>query len=347
MKVLAVVAVGAVTAWAGVVVFLTILAPGLSGVGCAGGLTITGTQLDPAACQNAETIISTIEKAGLKGQQLNQAAVDAIAASLQETGGSLHNIPYGDRDSLGLFQQRPSAGWGTPAQVMDPVYATGQFLRHLVAIPGWEMLAVGKAAQAVQGSIDAAGDLYQRWAPEAQAIAQALLSAPVRVGTAVVDAFPGDPFGGACHPTVTQPWGPTTLQGEPVIGGVLFHTGIDLGGACGMGSPVVTLTDGTVYSAVTGCKIGQRACGGGWGNNVVVTVTAKLPGDLNPVPYFLRYAHLTDVSVIPGAVLQAGQQIGHEGMTGFATGPHVHFEVDRLRPVVQDTTDPTSWLRLG
>jgi murein DD-endopeptidase MepM/ murein hydrolase activator NlpD len=203
------------------------------------------------------------------------------------------------------------------------------------------------AAQSVQRSIDAAGGLYQRWAPEAQAVVMDILNAAAQVPKLIADAFPGNPFGGACHATVTQPWGPTTLQGEPILGGVLFHTGIDLGGACGMGSPVVTVTDGTVYSVVTGCKIGQRACGGEWGNNVVVTVTAKLAGDLNPVPYFLRYAHLTDVSVIPGSVLQAGQQLGHEGMTGFATGPHVHFEVDRLRPVYQDTVDPTSWLKLG
>jgi murein DD-endopeptidase MepM/ murein hydrolase activator NlpD len=238
-------------------------------------------------------------------------------------------------------------GWGTPDQVMDPVYATGQFLRHLLAVPGWLSLPVGVAAQSVQHAIAGAEALYEKWASEAQAIVTDTLTAAAQAPRTIANLFPGNPFGGACHPTVTQPWGPTALQGEPVIGGVLFHTGIDLGGACGLGSPVVTVTDGTVYSTVTGCTIGQRACGGWWGNNVVVTVTARLPGDLNPVPYFIRYAHLTDVNVIPGAVLQAGQQIGHEGMTGFATGPHVHFEVDRLRPVVQDTVDPTSWLKLS
>jgi murein DD-endopeptidase MepM/ murein hydrolase activator NlpD len=230
---------------------------------------------------------------------------------------------------------------------MDPAYATGQFLRHLLNVPGWETMAVGKAAQAVQRSIDSAGELYQRWAPEATAVVEDILNGAVQVPTLIVDAFPADPFGGGCHPTVTQPWGPTSFRGEPIIAGVLFHTGIDLGGACGAGTPIRTVTDGIVHSLVTGCKVGDQKCGGGWGNNVVVTVTARLPGDVSPVPYFIRYAHLTTVNVVERAVVQAGQQIGTEGATGFATGPHLHFEVDRIAPVVQDTTDPSRWLRMG
>src|SRR6185437_5762273 len=76
--------------------------------------------------------------------------VVAIAAALQESG--LANLDHGDLDSLGLFQERPSQGWGTAAQVMDPSYAATQFYRHLLAVPGWQQMTVNDAAQAVERS---------------------------------------------------------------------------------------------------------------------------------------------------------------------------------------------------
>ena len=84
----------------------------------------------------------------------------ALAAAMQES--SLRNLDYGDRDSLGLFQQRPSAGWGTPAQVTDPVYASQAVLRWpeqsrtrasragCSTSRGWQSMTVTQAAQAVQ-----------------------------------------------------------------------------------------------------------------------------------------------------------------------------------------------------
>jgi len=95
---------------------------------------------------NAATIVAV-------GTQLNvptQGQVVAIAAALQESG--LDNLDHGDRDSLGLFQQRPSQGWGTPTQIMNPTYAATQFYRHLLAVPGWQQMSVNDAAQTVQRS---------------------------------------------------------------------------------------------------------------------------------------------------------------------------------------------------
>jgi hypothetical protein len=91
----------------------------------------------------------------------------ALATSMQET--ELQNLPYGDLDSVGLFQQRPSQGWGTTAQIMDPVYAAGAFFDHLAQVPGWESLPVTEAAQLVQHS--ATPDAYAQWSLEAQALA--------------------------------------------------------------------------------------------------------------------------------------------------------------------------------
>lgn len=99
-----------------------------------------------------------------------RAATIAIATGVQES--KLRNIDYGDRDSLGLFQQRPSQGWGTAEQIMDPVYATNAFYDVLVTIEGYEDLQVTDAAQRVQRS--AFPDAYADHEQMARAFASAL-----------------------------------------------------------------------------------------------------------------------------------------------------------------------------
>ena len=91
----------------------------------------------------------------------------AIATALQESG--LQNLNYGDRDSLGLFQQRPSQGWGNPAQILTPTYAAQQFYSRLLQVPGWRSMSTTDAAQAVQRS--GFPDAYAKWQDEAQALA--------------------------------------------------------------------------------------------------------------------------------------------------------------------------------
>jgi cell wall-associated NlpC family hydrolase len=91
----------------------------------------------------------------------------AIATALQESG--LQNVIYGDRDSLGLFQQRPSQGWGSPAQILSPTYAAKQFYSRLLQVPGWRSMSTTDAAQAVQRS--GFPDAYDKWQDEAQALA--------------------------------------------------------------------------------------------------------------------------------------------------------------------------------
>jgi hypothetical protein len=92
---------------------------------------------------------------------------------LQES--KLHNLDYGDADSLGLFQQRPSQGWGTVEQVMVPTYAAGKFFDALVKVPRWQSLPVTQAADAVQRS--AFPNAYQDWEPRATALSAALTGA--------------------------------------------------------------------------------------------------------------------------------------------------------------------------
>jgi hypothetical protein len=115
---------------------------------------------------NAATIAAVGGKLGLPPH----AVTIALATALQES--KLINLTSGDRDSAGLFQQRPSEGWGTYEQVTDPVYAATVFYQHLMAKTDWQDLSVTEAAQQVQHS--ATPDAYAQWESEARAMASAL-----------------------------------------------------------------------------------------------------------------------------------------------------------------------------
>lgn len=99
-----------------------------------------------------------------------RAVTIALATALQESG--LRNIEHGDRDSLGLFQQRPSQGWGTAKQILDPVYSAGKFYQHLAEVPGYSRLPLTVAAQRVQRS--GFPQAYAKHEPDAALLAAAL-----------------------------------------------------------------------------------------------------------------------------------------------------------------------------
>lgn len=113
---------------------------------------------------------ATIAGVGLAKGMPNHAVTVALATAMQES--NLRNLTGGDRDSAGLFQQRPSQGWGTFAQVTDPVYAATAFYDKLRSEPDWTTLSVTQAAQLVQRS--AAPEAYAKWEPQARAIARGL-----------------------------------------------------------------------------------------------------------------------------------------------------------------------------
>ena len=126
----------------------------------------TSYEFTPEQAANAATISAVGTSRGLP----EQAVTIALATALQESG--LHNIRHGDRDSLGLFQQRPSQGWGTRRQIMDPVYAAGAFYDRLVEVPGYTRLPLTVAAQRVQRS--GFPRAYARHEPDARLLATAL-----------------------------------------------------------------------------------------------------------------------------------------------------------------------------
>ncbi len=134
--------------------------------GKSGSVHVTGLGAPKEQIPNAQKIQAT--GVALKVPARGQAV--ALATALQESG--LQNLNYGDRDSLGLFQQRPSQGWGTSAQVRDPVHASTEFYEHLKKVPGWQSMTVAQAAQAVQAS--ALPDAYAKWEPLATELQKAL-----------------------------------------------------------------------------------------------------------------------------------------------------------------------------
>jgi hypothetical protein len=138
-------------------------------------------QLSEEQRRNAALIIGVGKGMGLPPR----AWLVALATAMQESG--LRNLPYGDRDSLGLFQQRPSQGWGTPAEVTDPVYATTTFLNRLVEVPGWDQLPVTVAAQIVQRS--AFPEAYAHWEGLAAQLLAALTGVVDPVGCGSGSAY--------------------------------------------------------------------------------------------------------------------------------------------------------------
>jgi hypothetical protein len=122
--------------------------------------------LDPEQASHAATIAAVAEQRQLPAR----AITIALATAMQESG--LRNLDYGDRDSLGLFQQRPSQGWGTVAEVQDPVYAAGAFYDELVTIAEYPDMEITDAAQAVQRS--AFPEAYAQHEPDARVLASAM-----------------------------------------------------------------------------------------------------------------------------------------------------------------------------
>jgi cell wall-associated NlpC family hydrolase len=141
------------------------------GIDCApaGATATSAAGYGPQQMGNAATIVAV-------GRRLNVPEpgwVIAIATAITES--RLQNLDYGDRDSIGLFQQRPSQGWGTAAQIMDPAYSSEQFYHHLLTVQDWQSMTLSNAAQAVQRS--GFPDRYGTHAQEAREIVGAVKGA--------------------------------------------------------------------------------------------------------------------------------------------------------------------------
>jgi hypothetical protein len=136
--------------------------------GCVAGQGSQSLQLSVSQAGIAATIAGVASYRDLP----NRAVAIAYATALQES--KLANLHYGTMDSVGVFQQRPSEGWGTAREIENPVYATSRFFAALVQVPRYRHLPIDQAAQAVQRSAD--GSAYEQYAG---------------VGTSLASAFTG------------------------------------------------------------------------------------------------------------------------------------------------------------
>ncbi|WP_399897338.1 heavy metal transporter [Streptomyces sp. BBFR51] len=156
-------------------------APGCRVASAGGGDARTTYEFTPEQAVNAATITAV----GTARELPDRAVTIALATALQES--TLRNLDHGDKDSLGLFQQRPSQGWGTPKEIMDPAYSAGMFYDHLLEIPGYLDLPLTDAAQRVQRS--AFPYAYAKHEPDAELLAAALTGRSA--ATLTCDGRPG------------------------------------------------------------------------------------------------------------------------------------------------------------
>jgi hypothetical protein len=145
--------------------------PALLGeTGCTAGTGRAAVALDPQQAQIAATIAGVAHHRGMPPRALTV----AYATAMQET--HLHDPDYGDLDSVGVFQQRPSQGWGPASKLIDPVYASTRFFQALAQVHGYQRMPVYKAAQAVQHSAD--GYAYAQYETLAANLTTAFTGAP-------------------------------------------------------------------------------------------------------------------------------------------------------------------------
>lgn len=178
---------------------------------CTAALDGRTVRLEPAQVRNAAIITGVALQRGLD----TEAVTIGLATALQESG--LRNLDHGDRDSLGLFQQRPSQGWGTPEQVQDPYYAAEAFFKEMVKVKGWKTMDVGDVAQAVQRS--GYPDAYDKRIPTAQVLAAALTGAAPAALTCVGEVGAADATGLTAFLGKTLPagWKAAAAEGRVTV----------------------------------------------------------------------------------------------------------------------------------
>lgn len=313
------------------------------GGGGTGGACL-GTVTDPGATP-----------AGLSAEQTRNAAVIvqvgqsmrvpvrgwiiAVATALQES--NLINLgDLGDRndhDSLGLFQQRPSQGWGTPQQIMDPAYASRKFYEALQQVSGWQTMPLTDAAQAVQKSAypGAFANHEQR-------------------ATAIVSAYTGGTLPD-CGPLTLSAHGWTRPAPGPIVSGYRTperpgHDGVDIGAprnaiirAASSGVVVTVLCNvaGQSYPPTGGAlpcdRDGYPGLGGcGW------YVQIRHASDV-----VSRYCHMVEAPAVRvGQSVSAGEPIGRVGSSGNSSGDHLHFETHTGYPAHEsNATSPVPFMQ--
>ncbi|GLY05236.1 M23 family metallopeptidase [Actinoplanes sp. NBRC 101535] len=272
-----------------------------------------------AQMRNAAVIINV----GAELQMPPRAWVIAVATAMQES--RLSNLGHlgakNDHDSLGLFQQRPSSGWGTPDQVQDPVYASTKFYKKLKTVDGWQTMSLTRAAQAVQ--ISAYPDAYAKHEPIATQIVNTLADGAANAA--------GDSVAMVCAAGSQVAASGWTIPLKAPVGSAFRsperpnHQGVDL--SVGRYTPIAAVASGVV--SVVKCDEdfrGRKTCNsdgypgkGGCGWMVEILHAGNV---------MTRYCHMVQRPFVrENQQVAAGEIIGRVGTSGNSSGPHLHFEV--------------------
>ncbi|MEO3925350.1 peptidoglycan DD-metalloendopeptidase family protein [Micromonosporaceae bacterium B7E4] len=289
--------------------------------------------------RNAAIIIKVGREMGLPPR----AWVIAVATAMQESG--LTNLGHlGDRndhDSLGLFQQRPSTGWGTPEQIRNPEYAARKFYEKLKTVRNWQKRSLTRVAQAVQ--VSAFPDAYAKHEPLATEIVNALTGGAARAA--------GTDLGLGCADGAEIAASGWTAPIPGAVGSGFrtasrpSHNGVDIGAAkyttqiraAAAGRVLVSRCDPDRRGRLS-CNVDGFPGKGGCGWYVDILHAGNV---------ITRYCHMVSRPMVSkNDMVEAGQVIGRVGSSGNSSGPHLHFEVhlrgDRSR---HGATDPVPFMR--
>lgn len=308
-------------------------------------VTLRRAQLTHAA--NIITVGSGIEGVGRQGvlialmAALTESTLRMLANPAHPASLDMPNDGLGsDHDSLGIFQMRPSSGWGTVAELMDSKYQVRAFfggpegpnypsLAGLLDIAGWQTADPGSAAQSVERS--AYPDRYQEYQPVAEAIITALTK-PSFVGggpAAPLDTVPETSR--VVFPLPSGSWVRSSGYGwrnDTMTGRRALHAGTDY--AAADGTPILAIADGVVSWAGPAGLYGQLII-------IEHTVDGRRVAS--------AYAHMWDsgVHVTVGERVSAGRHIGDVGASGKSQGSHLHFEI-RAGGSFESSVDAEQWL---
>jgi murein DD-endopeptidase MepM/ murein hydrolase activator NlpD len=285
--------------------------------------------------RNAATIVQVGQKLGVPPRGWATAMQESHLTNLGNLGSR------NDHDSLGLFQQRPSSGWGTPAQIRDPQYAATKFYQKLLTVTGWQSLALTRAAQRVQ--ISAYPNAYAKWEPDAGRLVDAISGGAAQ--TAATDTTVG-----ACAANTDQvtsagwvrPVSAPLGEGFHARGGE--HMGIDL--IADRGTQIRAAAAGTVIHMECDRTERRYDCShdgspGDWPGGCGWYVDIRHAGNV-----ITRYCHMGQQPLVKeGDQVTAGQQIGVVGSTGHSSGPHLHFEVHLGSRDASSAIDPVKFMR--
>ncbi len=278
-------------------------------VATAGGRTIT---LDDEQLANAKTVVQTGESLNVP----NRGLVVAVAAALQES--TLQNLSWGDRDSVGLFQQRD--GWGPFSARTDPQTAATMFFTGgqagqpgLTDITGWAALSIGAAAQAVQRS--AFPTAYDKWEGLAASLVRSVIgNDPLGCTDALAASLPTGAVGKMLSAALAQ-------QGDPYVWGATGPDAFDCSGL-------------VIYSwAQAGYRVGVRTAAQMYDNSTPVSVGSEQPGDLIFGEFDSTGAHHVMIVVRKGVAVQAPSTGRNVETTNYHVDG-VSWRFARLKPSV-------------